>query len=229
MFQNLRRVLLSRSILLVLIVILGIFACRCTPQSALYCDLRNETAEAESACNERFATECPDSLFDDALFACFEAFQFYEPETVEPSGTMPAPNQQMNAIVSPTDCSVFRLTAPLDGLPNGTTTFYWDPVPEATGYQISVYDGGTHLASWNAPAGATNLVADVSANAIGGGFSLVVQATAFTGGMPCFSQAGVGRAASANNNTDNSGAVQPEQPAQPPAEPTVCSTNDCIR
>ena len=78
------------------------------------------------------------------------------------------------------DCSTFRLTAPLDGLPNGTATFYWDPLPGATAYSVGVY-GEAGGATFGAGAGSTSTAGDVSQGAIGGGFSFTVQANAIIG------------------------------------------------
>jgi hypothetical protein len=114
--------------------------------------------------------------------------------------TRSVPQAQTSAQRAP-DCTAFRLTSPLGGLPNGPITFYWDPIAEATGYQISIYDGGTFLAGWSAPAGSTNLNGNVATSAIGGGFTpLTVVATALLpNDQTCTSQATMGREAPANN------------------------------
>jgi hypothetical protein len=86
--------------------------------------------------------------------------------------------------VAPLDCSVFRLTAPLDGLPNGVTTFYWDALPSATSYGISVADAANPsapLSSMSIPSGSTNTTLDLSTAAIGGSTSMVVTLQAFNG------------------------------------------------
>src|SRR5690606_6951484 len=74
----------------------------------------------------------------------------------------------------PTDvCAGLRLTAPLDGLPNGGATFYWDPVADPTAtYSITIFDeGGNVLTGFNAGT-ATNVSGNVSQGAIGGAFQL---------------------------------------------------------
>lgn len=38
------------------------------------------------------------------------------------------------------DCTGFRLTSPLGGIPLGSVTLYWDPAPGATSYQVNFYD-----------------------------------------------------------------------------------------
>jgi hypothetical protein len=82
------------------------------------------------------------------------------------------------------DCAVFRLTAPLDGLPNGMTTFYWDALPGATGYRLSVADAAspnTPLTSLSVAGDRTNLTLDLSSRLIGGSTSLVVTIEALNG------------------------------------------------
>ncbi|MFN8529288.1 MAG: hypothetical protein U0670_11805 [Anaerolineae bacterium] len=77
----------------------------------------------------------------------------------------------------PVDCSLMRLTAPLDGLPNGMTTFYWDPLPGPRSfvYRIRIFDeNGTPLLSdSNSPDG-HSLPSNVAQSAIGGGYTLRV-------------------------------------------------------
>jgi hypothetical protein len=82
------------------------------------------------------------------------------------------------------DCSVFRLTAPLDGLPNGMTTFYWDALPGATGYRVRVADAfspTTPLTSLSVAGDSTNVTLDLSSSLIGGSSSLVVTVEALNG------------------------------------------------
>jgi hypothetical protein len=82
------------------------------------------------------------------------------------------------------DCAVFRLTAPLDGLPNGMTTFYWDALPGATGYRLSVADAtspNTPLTSLSVAGDRTNLTLDLSSRLIGGSTSLIVTIEALNG------------------------------------------------
>jgi hypothetical protein len=81
-------------------------------------------------------------------------------------------------------CDGFRLTAPLDGLPNGMTTFYWDALPDATGYRLSVADAtspNTPLTSLSVAGDRTNLTLDLSSRLIGGGTSLIVTIEALNG------------------------------------------------
>ena len=95
----------------------------------------------------------------------------------------PAPATQ-SAPETGLDCTGLRLTAPLDGLPNGVATFYWDPLnlPGVT-YVITVFDeGGNALASFSAGS-ATNVSGDVSQGAIGGVFQLIVRVTALVDGQ----------------------------------------------
>ena len=136
------------------------------------------------------------------------------------------------------DCSVFRLTSPLDGLANGSVTFYWDPLPGATGYRLTVLDGGTPLASYATNSGQTSLTADVSSSAIGGGFELGVRLEAFVGpGVACNDNRVILRAAPAGGNNASppvSGPVCGNTVCEPGEENGVCCTdcpnyNACIR
>ncbi|MFN8530611.1 MAG: hypothetical protein U0670_18555 [Anaerolineae bacterium] len=74
------------------------------------------------------------------------------------------------------DCSLVRLTSPLDGLPDGTATFYWDQVPHAFGYRLRLYDtpSNTLLHTITDLTGLTQHTSDVSQAAIGGGYQITV-------------------------------------------------------
>jgi hypothetical protein len=80
-------------------------------------------------------------------------------------------------------CEGFRLTSPLDGMPNGVATFYWDPVRrDGISYQITVMDEARRpLATFNGVEG-TSLNGDVSRAVIGGEFRLLVQIAALQDG-----------------------------------------------
>lgn len=145
------------------------------------------------------------------------AFMKYDLSNVTCTRDRIVTRQPLRVLVPEFDCTPFRLTSPLEGLPNGMATFYWDPISEATGYQISVYDGGAFLAGWDAPAGATNLPGDVSTAVIGGGYTpLTVVATAFLpNNQTCTSQATMSREASPN--------IEPAVPAST-LEPTLGPT-----
>lgn len=91
-------------------------------------------------------------------------------------------------VVIPTgvDCSPFRATSPLDGLPYGSVTFYWDPAPGATGYRVNLYnldETGGLVGSYSAPAGATSLSADTRIVSIGYGFSFSWEVIALLNGQ----------------------------------------------
>ena len=95
-------------------------------------------------------------------------------ETTPPS--QPHLQEGVNTSSPTLNCDALRLTSPLDGLPNGTATFYWDALPGATGYQINLFsDVGAFLAGFDATGDQTNLSADVSMGAIGGQYILGVE------------------------------------------------------
>lgn len=113
---------------------------------------------------------------------------------------LPTPNNSTTFIAPATtlNCNFLALTSPLDGLPNGMATFYWNPLPNATGYRINVYDsGGALLASFNAEGANTNLLADISSGAIGGQFELRIELVAIgANGASCSRSVNLLRAAS---------------------------------
>lgn len=122
------------------------------------------------------------------------------------------------------DCSAFRLTSPLDGLPNGVATFYWDPLPGATAYSVGVYGEGGG-ATFGAGAGSTSTSGDVSQGAIGGGFSFTVQANALIGDSVVCSQSVTLFRESADNGNPPSqnGSSEGETPEYGP-----CGIRGCI-
>ncbi|MBW4438911.1 MAG: hypothetical protein KME04_17370 [Pleurocapsa minor GSE-CHR-MK-17-07R] len=86
-------------------------------------------------------------------------------------------------------CAGFRLSSPLDGLPNGFVTFYWDPAAVPMSYQVQVLEGGRVLATFDGGTG-TNASGDVSSGAIGGAFSFTVRVVGFlNGSQVCTSEA----------------------------------------
>jgi hypothetical protein len=115
------------------------------------------------------------------------------------------------------NCSVFRLTSPLDGLANGPVTFYWDPLPGATGYRLTLLDGATPLGVFSADGGQTSMTVDVSSGAIGGGFQLGIQLDAMVGfGAACNDSRVILRAAPAGGGS-----------APPPVSGPVCGNAVC--
>ena len=70
------------------------------------------------------------------------------------------------------DCTGFQTTSPLDGLPDGRVTFYWNlpaSTKDITNYQVIVLDdAGRRLVAFETAGGFYNVSGDVSFNAIGG-------------------------------------------------------------
>lgn len=80
------------------------------------------------------------------------------------------------------DCSSFKATSPLDGLPFGDATFYWDPAPGATSYQVNLFnDSGALVGSFETAAPNSSLVGDTSG--LGNGFSFGWQVVALVNGQ----------------------------------------------
>lgn len=85
-----------------------------------------------------------------------------------------------NNLANPATCAPFRLTSPRDGLPNGVATFFWDPLPGATGYQVVA--SADRSAVYSVGAGVTSVSGDVSQNAIGGQFTVNIAVLALVNG-----------------------------------------------
>lgn len=80
------------------------------------------------------------------------------------------------------DCSAFKPTSPLGGLPYGQTTFYWDGAPGATSYRVNLYDENGNLkASFETNAPNTNLLGDTSD--LGSGFTFSWEVVALVDGQ----------------------------------------------
>jgi hypothetical protein len=128
------------------------------------------------------------------------------------------PNVTEGAAGDQVNCSAFRPTSPLNGLPYGPTTFYWDAAPGATSYQVNVFnEGGGQVASFETGGGSTNLTGDLSN--VGGGFTFAWQVLALFNGQVACSSAPI---------TMFREAVPTQIP--PPvatAEPTAVGTEEC--
>ena len=99
------------------------------------------------------------------------------PPTLPAPNTPPAPTSPAPSV----DCGPFRATSPLDGLPYGTGTFYWDAAPGADGYRV-VISGEAGTAVFSASGGQTSVSADLSNSGIGYGFSFSWYVEALRGG-----------------------------------------------
>jgi hypothetical protein len=121
------------------------------------------------------------------------------------------------------DCTRFRPTSPLGGVPEGVAPFYWDAAPGATAYRINLYDaGGGLVTSINASAASTTFQVDTSAFGSGASFAWNVEALV-DGQVACSS----GRVNVVHDifsqpvSNGNGG-----NPAPPP-KPTACSWSGC--
>ena len=97
---------------------------------------------------------------------------------------LPSPTPNMFTTPTPTpnvftipnggtiDCTGFETTSPLDGLPDGRATFYWNQPASSkdiTNYQVIILDDtGRRLVAFETAGGFYNVNGDVSFNAIGG-------------------------------------------------------------
>lgn len=80
------------------------------------------------------------------------------------------------------DCTRFKPTSPLDGLPYGATTFYWDPAQGVTSYQVNVFnESGAQIGSFTTDSSNTSLVGDTSN--LGAGFTFSWQVVALVNGQ----------------------------------------------
>jgi hypothetical protein len=92
------------------------------------------------------------------------------PRTLPSLGAPPPANNNNPPPAVVVDCGPFRATSPLDGLPYGSGTFYWDAAPGADGYRV-VVTGESGAAIFSTDGGQTSLTADLSNGSIGYGFN----------------------------------------------------------
>ncbi len=106
------------------------------------------------------------------------------PATLVPVTLIPPVATLVPPVVSGVDCSTFVPTSPLDGLPYGRGTFYWNPARGAAGYRLNIYNEderkGMLVASLASEGTSTQLTADLTINAIGYGFRFSWEVLAFT-------------------------------------------------
>lgn len=115
-----------------------------------------------------------------------QQFEDYETLWDWESATTPTPTPQVLPPPPQSYCDGLALTSPLDGLPNGVATFYWNPpYNQSATFEIRVMDENhTLLATF--PAGtSTTISGDVSVPAIGGGLQLWVEVRAFLVSQTC--------------------------------------------
>ncbi len=80
------------------------------------------------------------------------------------------------------DCTPFQATSPLDGLPYGKATFFWNGAPGATSYRVNI-SGESGAFSFPAAGSSSNLTADVTIDGIGFGFSFTWNVDALLNGQ----------------------------------------------
>lgn len=96
--------------------------------------------------------------------------------TTGTTGSTPLPSPTPNIFTIPTggtiDCTGFRATSPLDGLPDGQITFYWNQPAsgkDITNFQVIVLDDrGRRLVAFETAGGFYNVTGNVGFSAIGG-------------------------------------------------------------
>ncbi len=232
MIRSLHRSLFKRQYLALLMLVVTLLACRCNTAVLYACEATYGQGNGGD-CYYQYETMCPESLPAAEEFPCETAFlrgQEYVSSNAAPAPAAPQ-NSQLVAPPAGMLCDRLRLTAPLDGLPNGGTTFYWDPLPNATGYNISLFDGGSYLAGYNAGPGSTNLSADVSQGAIGGAYSItIVLSASGANGETCTTSATVFRAAPDGGNQSSGGndggsAAPPTEEYVDPCPPDTVDSN----
>lgn len=222
----------SKLVLIFSCVAVLLLACQCAARAS--CIAGSEEA-SQAACMEQWKVECPDSLGPVEQSNCIServtsnSLQYLEDSAAKNSN-------QNNKAVAPSsmNCNFLKLTSPLDGLPNGQATFYWDVLPNATNYRINIYDGGNYLTGFDSAAAATSLIADVSQGAIGGSFAINVELIAYgPNGQTCKQVVSINReAASGNNNSEtssNGDAGASAGAGNPPPNPCDINPNSCLK
>lgn len=118
------------------------------------------------------------------------------------------------------DCSSFRPTSPLTGMPNASDVpFFWDGAPGATSYQLVFFnDGGEQLAAFDVAAVNTTLVTNTSA--LPGGPTFGWEVRAFVNGeLACTTSRVVVQREAAQQGVESGGDAQPT--------PTACPWSEC--
>jgi hypothetical protein len=113
-------------------------------------------------------------------------------------------------VVTTVDCAAIRPTSPLNGLPYGSTTFYWDGVANVSSYRVNVYRDGALAASFTSSGAQTNVTGDLSSIPLFGSYTWEVQALV-NGVVLC----------TVPTNTSFPRAFPPENPAPNPPAPVV--------
>jgi hypothetical protein len=119
------------------------------------------------------------------------------------------------------NCAGFAATSPLDGLPYGNGTFYWDlPADVPDYFQVNV-SGENGTTSFTTSSGTeTNLTADLSANSVGHGFSFSWNVQAFVNNEAVCTASGgsMFREAPEPPDDDDNGGDPPAQETEEPCE-----------
>jgi len=189
----------NRYLLPLLLIILVSAAWQCTPNGAgTRCSELGDSPGEVVDCVAYALSECPEEespggdeaqmIADIFRKECFSnaAEQYFADH--EQDSPVEVPQVQW--------CPALHLTSPLDGMPNGAATFYWDGIgaPGAQ-YEIIVMDQD-HTPLVTFPAGTNwNVSGDVSRAAIGGGYQFWVQIHAFANGLSCADEHLIMRAA----------------------------------
>lgn len=82
------------------------------------------------------------------------------------------------------NCSRFRPTSPLGGMPFGTTTFFWDAAPGSTTYRLRIFnEAGTVVGTFDTSTDNTALTIDTGSGSIGEGFNFSWEVDALVNGQ----------------------------------------------
>jgi hypothetical protein len=183
--------LLNRRVLLPgLMLLIAVIACQCdAPTTTImsYCQNNLNTSNNSvyvNVCYQLITESCDPFMYYYAAGTYYDCME-YEVASINRRYPPTTPTQPSVPAVATVDCTPFRLTHPLSGMPDGTTTFYWDSLPDAQRYTITIYDHeGNPRTTLEADGSATNVDANVSMDAIGGLFNFRVVAQAFIDDEP---------------------------------------------
>jgi len=82
------------------------------------------------------------------------------------------------------NCSRFRPTSPLGGMPFGTTTFFWDAAPGSTTYRLRIFnEAGSVVGTFDTSTDNTALTIDTGSGSIGEGFNFSWEVDALVNGQ----------------------------------------------
>lgn len=174
-----------RLVLILGVIMMALTACDPFGPTKLRCEQESHGSYLdEQLCLTAIQQQCPYPNTNDPAAVMESVACQYDALDAYFDGVPPTATPALAPVNASGICEPFALTSPLDGLPNGQATFYWDYVLNDNphySYRVVVMDmSHTVLVTLNAGHNYT-VSGDVSQNAIGGDFAVWVRADALAG------------------------------------------------